>query len=135
MVGMGVPFIICWENASRLRLTCTSLKDAARSTGPISDRDTVRPRCIRFGADRAVNRTASSAGFFRISPSGDRVNPFGRRGNDRRADDAAPVPLGKLAGVGQHRHAAHRVADQHHDPPRRHHFSTVSRSLPSWVSV
>ena len=75
MVAIGVPFIIRWENASRLRLTCRSLKDAARRIGAISDRDTLRPRCISLGADRAVNRTASSAGFFSISPSGDRVTP------------------------------------------------------------
>jgi len=64
-----------------------------------------------------VNRRASRAGFFRISPSGDRVTPVA-------------VLVGELAGVRQHRHAAHRVPDQHDHPAWRdrlqHGFQVVA---------
>ncbi|CAG7423581.1 hypothetical protein PICSAR138_04142 [Mycobacterium avium subsp. paratuberculosis] len=135
MVGMGVLFIIRWENASRLRLTCRSLKEAARNTGPISERDTLRPRCISFGADRAATRTASSAGFFKISPSGDRETPSAadeisaaptiRRpycsGNWRACESTVMPPIEWPTSTTSPRGATT--------------CSTVCRSRPSWVSV
>ena len=121
-VAIGVPFIIRCENASRLRLTCRSLKEAARRIGPISERDTLRPRCISLGADLAVNRTASSAGFFRNSPSGERVTPSAADESSAAPTIRCPYCVGKLPGVRHHRHTAHRMADQHDRPARRCHL-------------
>ncbi len=48
-------------------------------------------------------------------------NAFGRRGNERRADDAGRVSPRELPGVRQHRHTAHGMADQDHRTTRCHH--------------
>ena len=48
------------------------------------------------------------------------AHPFGGRGNQCRADNPAAVLLRKLPGMRQHRHAAHRMADQHDHPARRY---------------
>src|ERR1700685_4441499 len=75
MVGIGVPSIIFSENAAMLGLTFTFEKGGARRIGRISERVALRPRSMSFGAVRAARRTASSAGLFRISPSGDLATP------------------------------------------------------------
>ena len=134
-VAIGVAFIICCENASRLRLTRRSLKEAARRTGLISERDTLRPRCTSLGADRAANRTASSAGFFRISPNGDRDTPSAAEEINAAPTIRRPYCCGYCRACDKTVMPPIEWPTNTIDPRDATVCKTVSRSLPSWVSV
>ena len=80
-----------------------------------------RVRCTVFGACRTAKRSRLERRVLQDLAQRRARNPFGRRGDERRADDAGGIALRELPRVRQHGHAAHRMSDQHHRAPRRHH--------------
>ena len=130
MVVTGVSWIICSEYRATVGLTALSPNDAARRIGDNTERTAPRPRCTRFGRISGGEPRGLQRRIFQDLTQR-------RRGNALRplrkscAAPTMPVPyrLRELPGVRQHRHAAHRMADQHTGRAGPSPCSTVSRSL------
>ena len=82
---MAVSWIIASANATTAGLTSSLPKEADFRIGRSADRVAPRVRSTTPGTYRAAKRTASSAGFCRISPSGERGRPSA-------AEEISPTP-------------------------------------------
>ena len=101
-----------------LGLTFEFEKDAARRIGA---------RRVATAVDEFGRRSRGAPNSFERRviqnlPEWRLGHPFGRGRDQRRPGDPAAIVLRELPGMRQHRHPAHRMADQHDRAPRRDHL-------------
>lgn len=118
IVTIGVSLCIALARVSTRALTLRSPNSAVRMIGA----KTLQPMsfmwCITPGAHRTAAWNTETTGLRRKAAEAGVGKPA-RSGRDEcDADDASADLVRVLAGVGQHGHAAHRVADEDDRPGR-----------------